>query len=95
MNKTTQQERLLKELYRGKVNSYSATYSMQIKQAPTRIRELREKGYNITSITKPDRSVDWVLNGIPKEEVKKEQKWVFVGNMAVRLEEYQAQQNLI
>ena len=66
----TQQERLLKELWKGKVNSYSATYSMRIKQAPTRIHELIEKGYNIVSIRKTDGSVDWELITSPKPIVE-------------------------
>ena len=66
----TQQERLLKELWKGKVNSYSATYSFRIKQAPTRIRELKDKGFNIVSIRKTDGSVDWELQSSPKAIVE-------------------------
>ena len=53
--KQTQQERLLIELKKGRVNSYFATYNMRIKQAPTRIKELRQQGYQINSITLPER----------------------------------------
>jgi hypothetical protein len=59
--KLTQKEQILERLKQGKLNSYEATYDMRIKQAPTRIKELREAGYTIISVTQPNRSVDWVL----------------------------------
>lgn len=58
----TQQQRLLNALKQGPVNSYKATYEMSIKQAPTRIKELRNLGYQITSMPERDRSVTWVLD---------------------------------
>jgi hypothetical protein len=63
--KETQRERILEALKEGKLNSYYATYQMRIKQAPTRIKELREDGFNIVSTTNKDRSVDWELVSIP------------------------------
>ena len=63
----TQRQRLLKELRKGKVNSYDATYDFRIKQAPTRIQELRVIGYNIVSHPKADRSVDWELLSEPAQ----------------------------
>lgn len=60
-HRPTQQEMILKRLKNGPLNSYEATFQMRIKQAPTRVKELREIGYNIISRPKRDRSVDWVL----------------------------------
>ena len=76
----TQQQELLSELRKGKVNSYQATYAMRIKQAPTRIKELKELGYDINSVTKSDRSVDWYLNSEPQKPKKPE--FYFYGNVA-------------
>lgn len=60
---TTQRNRILDYLkIHGRLNSYYATYSLNIKQAPTRVRELRDMGYAITSKPEPDRSVTWVLD---------------------------------
>lgn len=59
--KGTQRNRLLEALKLGPVNSYDATYSLGFKQAPTRIKELKELGHNITSSRSHGRSVDWVL----------------------------------
>lgn len=72
MIKNTQQQILLSQLKQGSVNSYFATYSLRIKQAPTRIKELKEAGYQIISKPNKDRSVDWRLVGSPvvKEVVK-------------------------
>ena len=96
-NKITQQERLLKELWKGKVNSYSATYSMRIKQAPTRIRELREKGYKIISIPKNDKSVDWELEDKMQSKDNDKLKspaytWVFEDGFAREVPVNQQQQ---
>ena len=75
--KQTQKQLLLNKLYEGAVNSYTATFSYGIKQAPTRIRELREQGYNIVSVAKSDRSVDWVLKPKEKETSDKEMaEWI-------------------
>ena len=61
MYQLTQREQILKALQNGPLNSYTATYDLHVKQAPTRIKELKEQGYTIESITKPNRSVDWIL----------------------------------
>lgn len=46
----TQQEIVLELLQTNeRVNSYDLTYKHSIKQAPTRVHELREKGYQIVS----------------------------------------------
>jgi len=58
----TQRNRILERLKEGQLNSYEATYEMRIKQAPTRIKELKDRGYNITSVPNKDRSVTWVLD---------------------------------
>lgn len=77
----TQQDILLNELKKGKVNSYRATYDLRIKQAPTRIKELKQQGYTIISYPKKDRSVDWELLGAPKE-VRIEPEYIIRGNTA-------------
>lgn len=43
------------------LNSYDITYTYHIKQGPTRIKELRVKGYNIISVWNKDRSVTYIL----------------------------------
>ena len=50
------------------VNSYDATYNMKIKQSPTRIFELRNEGWDISSITQKDRSTLWILNYTPPKQ---------------------------
>lgn len=61
--KRTQQEQILELLKTNeKVNSYDLTYKHLIKQAPTRIHELREQGYTIlTSQPLKDGSVDYYI----------------------------------
>lgn len=66
--KETQRQKILNILKNGKLNSYVATYELRIKQAPTRVRELREAGYKIISTTNKDRSVDWELTELPLSE---------------------------
>lgn len=66
--RVTQRQRILDILKNGKLNSYVATYELRIKQAPTRVRELRESGYKIVSTTNKDRSVDWELTELPLSE---------------------------
>jgi len=65
--KETQRSKILKVLKEGRLNSYTATYNMKIKQAPTRIKELKELGYKILSLRNKNRSVDWILVGLPLE----------------------------
>jgi hypothetical protein len=70
----SQRNKLLNKLKEeGRVNSYFATYQMKIKQAPTRIYELRAMGYNITRLPKSDGSVDWELEAKARVEVN----WAF------------------
>lgn len=47
------------------VNSYDLTYKHSCKQAPTRIKELREQGYAIVSKKNLNRSVNYILLGTP------------------------------
>ena len=61
-------DKILERLKQGKLNSYEATHTMRVKQAPTRVKELREAGYKISSVTLPDRSVDWYLDELPLSE---------------------------
>lgn len=53
---------LLQQAGPGGVNSYALTYAYGIKQAPTRIKELKESGHNISSIPQKDRSVQYILH---------------------------------
>ncbi len=67
----TQQELLLKLLQEYPVvNSYDITYKYAIKQGPTRIKELREQGYNIVSTPLKNRSVDYCLIGLSTKKEK-------------------------
>ena len=99
MDKPTQQERILNALKirPNGLNSYVATYEMKIKQAPTRINELRNKKYNIVSVPNSDGSVNWILNGTIKEEVKPTYKWEFEDGIAkqVLVNQEPIQQNLL
>lgn len=66
----TQRQRILELLkQRGSlgVNSYELTYKYSIKQAPTRIYELKKLGHKISSSFLKDRSVQYTLD---KEMVK-------------------------
>lgn len=59
---TTQREKIIKEIQeKGFLNSYYATYVLGIKQAPTRVHEIKKMGYDIQSrpSSKHDNSVDW------------------------------------
>jgi hypothetical protein len=47
------------------INGYDLTYRHKIKQAPTRIFELREQGYAIESRKNPNKSVTYILLGSP------------------------------
>lgn len=79
----TQRQKILDRLKEGKLNSYVATYDMRIKQAPTRIRELKDEGYKISSTPKKDRSVDWELEELPLKD--RPYKMVIEGNVARRV----------
>jgi hypothetical protein len=68
MNKPTQRQRILDRLKKGSLSSYDATYEMGIKQAPTRIKELKDMGYVIFSLRQKDRSVIWSLVRGPEKE---------------------------
>lgn len=62
--KETQQAkvlRLLREAGTIGVNSYAFTFGESIKQIATRVFELKEQGYNIASISKSNRSVQYIL----------------------------------
>ena len=94
----TQQQKLLDKLRQGKVNSYYATYAMKIKQAPVRIKELKEQGYNIISIPMNDRSVDWQLITLSTGSTKPQNTtvdYVFIGNKAVRKEDIKPKQQIL
>ena len=63
-----QQEKILQLLrhmgHRG-VNSFDLTYIHSIKQAPTRIKELKEQGYSIVSRPGKNKSVTYILLNSP------------------------------
>lgn len=65
------------------VNSHDLTYIYSIKQAPTRVKELKEQGYNITSQALPNKSVQYVLDGVPVKD--RPFRYVFEGNTARRV----------
>lgn len=109
MNKQKQQEQIL-TLLKGAgnlgVNSYDLTYTYGIKQAPTRIFELRGQGYNISTYNNPNRSVNYILNPFSSEkhlvtkshvsEVRAQKPtYIFVGNTAIPVtDEEKARQEL-
>ena len=70
--KTTQKQKILNLLQENPagINSFGVARDLAL-QLPTRIYELREKGYNILSINKSDNSVDYVLQGEPEQEKKR------------------------
>jgi len=81
----TQQQRvlqLLKESGRSGVNSHDLTYIHGIKQGPTRVSELEDQGYKITSLPSQNKSVNYVLDYVPED--KKMRKFIgFEGNTAL------------
>lgn len=84
--KITQRQKLLELLRKAGasgINSHDATYIYGIKQAPTRILELKEEGYEIhTTPPLKNRSVIWTLTFVP-EQKKKIIDWRFEGNTAI------------
>lgn len=52
---------LLKENGNKGLNSYDADYTHHVKQAPTRIHELKQDGHLIVARNNPDKSVNWIL----------------------------------
>jgi len=89
----TQQDKVLQLLKasgsRG-VNSYDLTYLHAIKQAPTRISELKEQNHRIFSRTEKNRSVTYILqsNFVPttkNKETDEEYVWIYEENSARRV----------
>jgi len=71
--KQTQRQRIINVLIENReqgLNSYFATYQMRIKQAPTRIWEIKKEGYRIITIPQKDGSVNWILEAYPPKVVK-------------------------
>ena len=83
--KQTQRQKvleLLKSAGTSGINSHDLTYIHGIKQAPTRVSELKLEGYAIeTSPQLKNKSVIYKLVFIP-EELKKIVRWEFVDNKA-------------
>lgn len=103
----TQQNKVLELLksrgYLG-VNSYDLTYVHSIKQAPTRISELKEKNHVIISRREKNRSVTYILVASPiSPEIiatmpnKDEYVYIYEGNRAkqVKKSELIQQQSLL
>jgi len=66
MNTQNQRQRILELLRQSGndgVNSYDLTFKFGVKQAPTRIRELKDEGLIIKSRRRRDKSVDYILLG--------------------------------
>jgi len=84
----TQQEQILSYLreHNEGLNSYYATYTLGIKQAPTRILELRRMGYVIVPTNNVDRSVTWHLISESARKAVIKQEFAFIGNKAVLVE---------
>ena len=83
MKTITQKERILKLLKENPagINSFGVARDLAL-QLPTRIFELKQKGYLIVSISKDDGSVDYILQASP-EETKKLVGWDFSGDTAI------------
>lgn len=87
MKTLTQQEKILKLLQENPagINSFGIARDLAL-QLPTRIFELKRKGYEIVSTPKNDGSVDYTLQGQPEVE-KKRIGFRFEGNVAIPLYE--------
>ena len=68
----TQKDRILEYLEKHDegLNSYYATYEMRIKQAPTRVKELKNAGYTISKKFNKDGSVNWYLISKPPRLIR-------------------------
>lgn len=88
MYKPTQQKRILELLIKAGdmgVNSYDLTYLHHIKQAPTRVKELRLQGHEITSETLKNRSVQYRLIKDKRHEREGiDYVWDFKDNLAYK-----------
>ena len=87
MKSLTQQEKILKLLQENPagINSFGVAREIAL-QLPTRIKELKAKGYEILSLRKPDASVDYILQGSPIKEIKRV-GFRFEGNTAIPIYE--------
>ena len=84
MRKLTQRQKILKLLKENRsVNSFDLTYIYAIKQANTRIFELKAEGWDIitTPSSKHDKSVDFSLSNY--EEIKTPIRYEFKDNIAI------------
>jgi len=96
--KKTQRERILDLLKENdKVNSYDLTYKHSIKQAPTRIYELRQQGYTIVSSAPlKDGSIDYYMvvdrgtvDILESQDVERPFKWTFDNEHNIARKVYQ------
>lgn len=63
------------------VNSYDLTYKYNIKQGPTRIKELKQLGFVIVSKQNANRSVNYILRSRVKPDMPQQvDKWEFDQN---------------
>lgn len=72
MKTISQKEKILKLLRDNPagINSYGVARDLSL-QLPARVWDLKQAGYQITSINKSDGSVDYVLQGQPEREKKR------------------------
>jgi len=74
---------LLIEANKDGVNSYDLTYKYGIKQAPTRVKELKRLGHDIVSVRQKNRSVTYILNKDQRHEREGiDYKWDFENGIA-------------
>ena len=81
---------LLQEKGSQGLNSYDADYLYHVKQAPTRIWEIKKSGHTIITKTNPNKSVNWILTHSPRvkpPKVPHNTEYIFVGNKAIPKEE--------
>lgn len=83
MKTQTQKEKIIALLQENPagINSFGIARELAL-QLPTRIFELKRKGYQIVSTPKSDGSVDYTLQGTPTVE-RKRIGFRFEGNVAI------------
>lgn len=86
--KMTQQETILNEIRtKGHLNSFYATYGLGIKQAPTRVFELKRAGYDIQARPAKNDSVDWYLGSDAIPNAPEPVEYFFIGDKAIPKQE--------
>lgn len=86
----TQIKRILKILSKkGSEGMNSYQYRMEFIQLPARIWDLKQFGHQIIEKTNPDRSVNYILTSEATKPIPPE--YIFIGNKAIKKEDYQKQ----